>query len=290
VTVIQASICDINGTKTIILVSDRMVTYRRSYKAETTSKKIYNIGKFAVGFSGDLAEIVRIKDKLEEKKSYTDFGDFTKEISKIVKEENIRKEEQYIQKELLLSRDDFITYIKNSVGKISEGRINFVYNKLEEIRIESRTLAVGFCKKEPQIYYIDEMGEIFNWSGLFHCSIGSGSPLSEIYYDIRVYDPSCSLYDGLYNAYCAKRTAETHLGVGTHTDIMILTLNSDPDLIEHGTKKMKLLEKTYNNERTKIEKLFDESVIEVQKNFNNGNNKDDKSKEDENKDDSEEKK
>lgn len=59
--------------------------------------------------------------------------------------------------------------------------------------------------------------------------------------DINEYDPCCTLKQGLKFAYRAKKSAESHIGVGKNTDIMILKQGKELILILNESDKMRTI-------------------------------------------------
>lgn len=81
--------------------------------------------------------------------------------------------------------------------------------------------------------------------------------------DINEYDPCCTLEQGLMFGYRAKKSAESHMGVGKNTDIMILKQGKEPILILNGSDKMRQLEEIYKEEKINIKKLFNNNTDKI---------------------------
>ncbi len=258
-TIIQASIC--NKKKAIILIADRLVTAYDTYEAEAKSEKIYRIGSYGIGFAGTLLDMICVKDKIEENNLFEPFID---SIIDIYKEENKKREENLILNYTFLSKKEFKEYILHDQGKIPEEIINWIYGNLEETRLDCSALVIGFnSKNEPQIIQIDPLGEKYNRSEIFHDTIGSGDLFSDVFFDVGEYNPDCSLEQGLLFVYRAKRTAEAHTGVGKHTDVLIIRQNKEPLLILNDSKEMKEFEKIYEEERFKIQDLYNKNIEKI---------------------------
>lgn len=259
-TVIQASICHKN--KAIVLIGDRLVTVYETYEAEAKSQKLYGFGSFGIGFAGTLSDIICVKDSIP--RGPKTFNEFIASISEIYDQENDTRENDFLKRHSLLSRNEFVEYVKNDEGKIPEDLIEWIYGNLHEIRLECIALAVGFNdRKQPQIIFINQFGERFNRTESNHCAIGSGETFSEVFFDVNEYDSCCSLEQGLMFAFRAKKSAEAHIGVGQNTDIAVIELDKDPVFILNESNEMRRLEQIYNKERINIYDLYNNSAQEV---------------------------
>ena len=258
-TIIQASICDDNNA--IILIADRLVTVSEMYVAEAKSQKLYGFGSFGVGFAGTLSDIIHIKDKIEKKAS---FKEFVESLIEIYKNENEMRENDFIKRNTLLSKSELKDYVIHDEGKIPEDLIEWIYGHLEDVRLDSSALVVGFNEKtKPQIIYIDEFGDIVNYTENHYCTIGSGEHFSEVFFDINEYDPCCTLEQGLLFSLRAKRSAEAHIGVGKDTDIMVLRQEKDPIFILNESNEMRQLQEIYEEEKINIKKLFNNNADKI---------------------------
>ncbi len=259
-TIIQASICASN--KAIILIGDRLVTVSEIYEAEAKSQKLYAFGFFGIGFAGTLSDIISVKDTIPE--NPPTFPNFIESISKIYNQENETREDSFFKRHSLLDKQEFKEYVQHDEGKIPEDLIEWIYANLQEIRLECIAVAVGFNeKKEPQIVFINQFGDQFNQTESNHCAIGSGETFSDVFFDVNEYDPCCTLDQGLFFAFRAKKSAEAHIGVGQNTDILIIELNKDPVFILNESAEMRKLEEIYNNERVNIYDLYNDSAQKV---------------------------
>ncbi|MCF2138412.1 MAG: hypothetical protein K9W43_14365, partial [Candidatus Thorarchaeota archaeon] len=92
-TIIQASICA--DEDCILLIGDRMITYSETYEYEEKIPKIYQIGQFGVGFAGSLESITFVKDKLKPTKT---FSEFIEQFEVVIKKENTRRLNDFIEK------------------------------------------------------------------------------------------------------------------------------------------------------------------------------------------------
>lgn len=239
-----------------------MITYSETYEYEEKSPKIYPIGNFGVGFAGDLESITFVKDNLRPTKY---FSEFIKQFTEIIRRENDRRIGDFVRKHTLLSLEEFKEYVKEDMGKIPPGLVEWIYGGLSDIRLDIETLAVGFEGGKPQIAIIDEDGNPEYVSESFHGAIGSGEMFSEIYFNVGEYSSRCSLYEGLSFAFRAKKSAESHTGVGLDTDILIICRDSDkPILITGESEKMGQLTDIYNAEKKSIRSIYDQTTSKVQ--------------------------
>ena len=259
-TIIQASICD--KDRAIILIGDRLVTVYETYEAEAKSQKLYGFKSFGIGFSGSLSDIICIKDQIEEKPN---FNETIKLICENYKAENERREEEFLIRSTFLNKQEFKEYVIHDQGKIPIELVEWIYAQLEEIRLDCDALTIGFNEKnEPIIIWINEFGDFFNRTENYHCAIGMGEVFSDVFFDVNEYDPTCSLEEGLLFAFRAKKSAEAHIGVGNATDILIIRQNEEPILILNESKEMVELVEICDEERNKIQNLFNENAKEVE--------------------------
>lgn len=259
-TIIQASICDKN--RAIILIGDRLVTVYETYEAEAKSQKLYGFKSFGIGFSGSLSDIICIKDQIEEKPN---FNETIKLICESYKAENERREEAFLSRSTFLNKQEFKEYVIHDQGKIPIELIEWIYGKLDDIRLDCDAIATGFNEKnKPLIIYFNQFGDFFNRTENYHWAIGMGEVFSDVFFDVNEYDPTCSLEEGLLFALRAKKSAEAHIGVGNATDILIIRQTEEPILILNESKEMNELVDIYNEERSKIQNLFNENAKKVE--------------------------
>jgi hypothetical protein len=235
-TIIQASICA--DQKAIILIADRMVTVSSGgdeYETETSSSKVIPLGPFGIGCAGDFDSITLVMENIQIKDKLSQMAD---QISKFIKKKNEQKVQEYVKNKTLLEYKQFQDYVSSDQGKIPQKIIDEIYEDLEEVKIDCACLLIGFEDHHPRIIAIDEDGEISNNSEYYHKTIGSGQMFSEITFDIGIYNPKCSLEQGLFIAFDAKKSAEAHPGVGKFTDILILQENKPPEMIKNESAQM----------------------------------------------------
>jgi len=92
-------------------------------------------------------------------------------------------------------------------------------------------------------------------SDFYKYSIGSGYPFSEFFFDQEHYDYECSLEEGLYFAFRAKKAAEPHVGVGKATDLFIINKGEKPIIITTKSDKIKLLDSYYTIDKENSQKF-----------------------------------
>ena len=253
-TLVQALICD-NG-KAIVLLGDRLVTMSLGdgaieYETESDSSKIYLFQNNVIGFAGSLIDIIRIKNKI--KNESCSINDFIKNLISIINDLIKEDKEQVILQITQNTLEKFITDTQGDSGHIPNEIKNIVYSKLAEFKMDCGALAAGFDENgKPHIYVINDYGVARDCSDLSNFSIGSGDAFSTILFDQECYKVSCSLSEGLYFAYRAKKAAEAHVGVGKNTDIIILRFGKSPYLINAEDENNKLMDDLYNLEKMKM--------------------------------------
>ena len=151
-TIIQASIC--NKNKAIILVGDRLVTAHETCEAEARSHKLYRFGQFGIGFAGALSDIICVKDAIPENPSA--FKDLIDSIKNVYRQENEKREDNFIKRHVLLNKNEFKEYVQHDDGKIPVNLIEWIYGNLQEIRLECIALTVGFNAKKRTTNYIHQ--------------------------------------------------------------------------------------------------------------------------------------
>ena len=259
-TLVQASICEKGNT--IILIADRMVSYSIGgyieYEKEGNTSKLFVYNKNAIGFAGILPDIVKIKNKIEPKDNVDDFLDEIIEI--MIKNKNGELNRSILNDTIWKNKEEFIKNLNICPNDLKD----LIFGKNAEFRLQLNCLIVGFNKKnEAKIYTISNEYEVNDVSDLFHHSIGSGTPFSVIFFDQENYDVNFSLEEGLYFAYRAKKTAESHTGVGIKTDIVIIRKNDKPIIIFADDEKMKMLENLYQDEKQKNINLRREIIKKI---------------------------
>ncbi|MCF2138411.1 MAG: hypothetical protein K9W43_14360 [Candidatus Thorarchaeota archaeon] len=141
---------------------------------------------------------------------------------------------------------------------------------MNELNLSLRAIAVGFEDNKPQIVIIDQDGKIYYVSESFHGAIGSGEMFSEIYFNLGEYSPRYSLEEGLLFAFRAKKSAESHTGVGMATDILVICKNGNrPILIRSESEKMAQLLSIYTEEKSKVTKIYNEMYQRVKEVISN---------------------
>lgn len=257
-TLVQASICEKGNT--IIIIADRMVSSSiggLQYEKEGKSSKLYAFGKNALGCAGMFSDIVKLKQKISLKDDIDEFLEELINVMKNLKEEELERLISF--NTLWDSKNEFL-----STPKIPQKLYNFIFAQHSAYTLKLNSLIAGFDKEgTAKIYVITPDYKVSDDSDMYHQSIGSGAPFSLIFYDQEDYDVDCSLEEGLYFAFRAKKAAEAHTGVGVNTDILILHKDRDPISISNEDKRMKMLENLYNEEENEIEKFRSEIIKKI---------------------------
>jgi 20S proteasome alpha/beta subunit len=264
-TIIQASIC--NSGETLVLIGDRMITTMGSYETEGKSPKLYQFGKYAMGFAGSLADIIGLKDLIRdeyEKNPHMNFDDFIKMIVTTFAEENDRRLRRFVETYTLVSYDAFKKIVENGESSMPADTIDWIYAKWENKVLACDAIVIGFDeKKVPKIIEIDSELNISCHSDQFNHAIGSGKLFSMIYFDTRGYESKCTKNYGIFFSYQAKKSAEAHIGVGEQTDIIIIDQDGRNVMVKNDSNEMKELKGLYRECQEEIEKKYDEYASKI---------------------------
>lgn len=218
------------------------------YETEGPKAKIFNFNNNVIGLAGNVDDITLIKSLIEEKKQ--DVIEFTKSVSKIMKDRILEMKDAFIMDLTLHTREEFIRDPQGHDGTVPSEIKGIVYSNIPLIIFECECIIAGFDSEGiGKIFRLDMNGDYFDHSELFNYSIGSGAPFSMIYFDQQNFNYKCSLAEGLYFAYMAKLNAEAHVGVGPKTDIYILNKDKTPIYISDESDKIKLLNDYLINDR-----------------------------------------
>ncbi|MFX1499971.1 MAG: hypothetical protein ACFFDH_03300 [Promethearchaeota archaeon] len=150
--------------------------------------------------------------------------------------------------------------------KMPQPLADMIFAKHSEYKKQLHALLVGFDEnKKARIFIIANNNfTIEDVTELNHYSIGSGTPFSMIFFDQEEYRISFPLQDGLYFAYRAKKAAESHIGVGKMTDIIILRKDKTPVCIKANDDEMKKLNEIYKNERKSLKEVRNKTLTEIE--------------------------
>lgn len=127
-------------------------------------------------------------------------------------------------------------------------------NKMERYSLEIEALIVGLDGNgKPGIYHIDEKGVATNHTDIGFMTIGSGGPHARLQFMSAGYSQyNSNYYMSLTMSYFAKKSAEVSPGVGTSTDIVLITRDRS-DVIEDQLKdKLQEIYEWFTGERKKI--------------------------------------
>ncbi len=262
-TLVQVSICD--KGKTIILIADRMVSSSMGefiqYEKEGNASKLYVYNKNAVGFAGSVPDIIKIKRRIKEKDDIEEFLNGVIEIMKTIKDEALDR--TISVESIWKNKEEFITNLPICPKPLKD----LIFAKNATFRLHMNCLIAGFDKNgDAKIYLLNNEYEINDITDFHYYSVGSGSPFSLLFFDQEEYNENCKLNEGLYFAYRAKKTAESHIGVGAKTDIVILRNGSEAINISASDPLIKKLESFYIGEVRKLhslrEKIFEQINLE----------------------------
>lgn len=238
-TLVQASICDKGNT--IILVADRMVSSSMGevirYEKEGNASKLYVYNKNAIGFAGSVPDIIKIKKRIKKIDDLDDFLNGVIEIMKIIKDEALDR--TISVESIWKNKKEFIENLQICPKALKDA----IFAKNANFRLEMNCLIAGFNKNgDAKIYLLNNEYEVNDITDFHYFSVGSGSPFSLLFFDQEEYSENCSLNEGLYFAYSAKKTAESHIGVGVKTDIVILRKEKKALNISASDQMMRNLE------------------------------------------------
>ncbi|MHA1274674.1 MAG: hypothetical protein ACTSPD_18165 [Promethearchaeota archaeon] len=256
-TLVQASIC--NKGKSIIIIGDRMVSFKSGpieYESEANDSKIYLFHNNVMAFAGSIRDIILLKNRIESKG--IDVVKFASNVSDVIKDKIQEETDNLIYRFTRHDRDAFLQDpYQGHACQIPIDIKDLVYSAFPQIQMDCHGIIGGFDENQKaRMYLINPLGEFREMTDFWNFSIGSGQPFSEIFFDQEDYTSNCTLQEGLYFAYRAKKFAESHVGVGAKTDIVILNKDSAPkfynaDKDESGLLAM--LEAEYFDERKHLE-------------------------------------
>lgn len=254
-TLVQASICDKGNT--IILIADRMVSSSMGevirYEKEGNASKLYIYNKNAIGFAGSVPDIIKIKKRIKGKDNIDDFLNGVIEIMKAIKDEALDR--TISVESIWKSKKEFIENLQICPKPLKDA----IFARNASFRLEMNCIIAGFNKNgDAKIYLLNNEYEVNDITDFHYYSVGSGSPFSLLFFDQEEYSENCTLNEGLYFAYCAKKTAESHIGVGVQTDIVILRKEKNAIDISASDQTIRELESFYIGEIRKIHGLREE--------------------------------
>jgi len=84
------------------------------------------------------------------------FKDFIDSIKNVYRQENEKREDNFIKRHVLLNKNEFKEYVQHDDGKIPVDLIEWIYGNLQEIRLECFALTVGFNAKKRTTNYIHQ--------------------------------------------------------------------------------------------------------------------------------------
>ncbi len=95
-----------------------------------------------------------------------------------------------------------------------------------------------------RLFSVHDPGEVFAWEASGFVAVGSGDELAESEFIAQLYTPSRNWLEALAITFFAKKTAESAVGVGTHTDLFYI---SEKGFMYFGptSPTMLMLEKMY---------------------------------------------
>lgn len=203
-------------------------------------------------------------NEIDKKKTWNSIQEFGIYVSNIIKSVIRKQKEEIVAKYTFKTLDKFIADSNGNAGTIPLELKEGVYAELTKFEFNCQALVIGFnVNSEGSIYSIDENGTLSKISDEFCSSIGTGEPFSQIYFDQHDYDVQCSLSQGLFFAYSAKKSAEFHTGVGKKTDIIVLQAGEPVKEITSESNEMSILEECYKTEQEEIKKVQDQIANKI---------------------------
>lgn len=119
-------------------------------------------------------------------------------------------------------------------------------NKMQEFRIDVEAIVVGCEENLTGLFRIDEWGTVTNHADIGFVSIGIGGIHSSAQFMLEPYTHSNAYYPALVSTFLAKKRAEVAPGVGTATDMFVVTragVTKIPDEV------VSALERSYQSQR-----------------------------------------
>ena len=175
---------------------------------------------------------------LVDKKS---FEDIKQQIFKNFK----RKKKEIVENEILSIYNLNYEFLLDALQKpIPNPFIHTILEKISNFKLGTNILLVRFKKTQAVISEINEDG-IFDFRDISFHTIGSGSIQASNTLLFQKHSKKESLNSTVYNVYKAKRNAEVMQGVGSETDIFILT---EEGVKKNSDEKINILKDIYEKE------------------------------------------
>lgn len=230
---------DVNDDELIVFATDNMISIQQIGQFEMDIDKYKRITEETVAMlSGDP---LIFNDILIDCKECNNFDGMKKKIQENMA--NIKNER--VQKQLLDTYKIDYEYLKEALKQpIQNAYLSQLFENVTKFTLNTGILLIGFKENDAQITEITETHTNELTDINFH-AIGSGAVQALNTLLFQKHSKNVPLSTTIYNVYKAKRNAEVSIGVGTQTDMMIL---SKSGVTEIEKDKMEVLSKIYEEE------------------------------------------
>src|SRR5262249_5824155 len=95
--------------------------------------------------------------------------------------------------------------------------------QIQRLRLEVSIILAGVDQSGAHIYSIEDPGTSVRWDRLGYNAIGSGQHHAMMMLLKKGQDRDVGINECVFKVYCAKRTSEVAAGVGTATEMRVIT-------------------------------------------------------------------
>ncbi|HJW19137.1 MAG TPA: hypothetical protein VJ571_01090 [Candidatus Nitrosotalea sp.] len=229
-TVCIAAICDLGTDPTsgitspkLLLCADRLVSTIVQFEALGTSK-IRVIGKYflmATTNDSNAVQIItnNVIHRVRELKNIS-----IKQTADVISEECIKFKKSTIEKDILFKYELITDKLKINPDTLAKEAKSELDSYIYELQIELIIAGIEKDAKHPEIYTINQNGNIRQHDSIGFVTIGSGESLALSELTRHRYSPYTDLSRATMLVYFAKKAAERAIGVGDNTDLVVVHL------------------------------------------------------------------
>lgn len=229
-TICIASICE--EGKLVVVAADRMFTVGPplNVEFEPPLTKIDPVGSSCVILSSGNSlyghEVVsRTRSKFEQGKTVS-----TVLVAGALQREYGRFRDEVIEQNLITATfgHDFATFRERggflpAYLQTQPGIYQQIAAQVSQYNITLDFIVAGVDSAGGHIFYVGHPGVLLNFDKLGHSAIGSGAVHAVVGLSLNKQTPQSSLMETLYSVYAAKRAAEVAPGVGTETEMAVIS-------------------------------------------------------------------
>jgi len=247
------------GGKEAIVASDRMLTITmppREFEHELP-KLEHITERCIITAAGDALAVRELLKELSKKLEETK-PTHLKDIASIVKESyqicRLRRIEDMALKSRGLNVQAYYQNIRGLPPEIYMG----LDNTLANFNYNFIVLLAGVDEQGAHIYRILNPGVLDSFTKIGYCAIGSGEHLAVSSFITNNFSPLLPRNHALYLVYEAKKIAENAPGVGSETDIRLITSEGIEEIKKDTIKKLEeIYQKKNEIEKQSMEKIKD---------------------------------